>query len=801
MATRLLPLLLLPLAAGFGQNPVPVQLTPSSISLTASANGDPAPAQLLNVVAVDGSLVDFAVILDSGTGGTPPPPGITVKPLRGRTPAEIRVSADPTGIAPGTYLGRITLTDPQGRSLVPGVPLTFTVTAAADQLTAAPDVVRVYASTAGPSSVDRFVVLHNTGSSSLGTPTVSTSGTQAPWLRATIDSCPKDCLVRISTAISGVLSAGSYQGTVHVTTAIGTKDIPVSLFLTSGGPFLSLFPSSVEFEARLGNGSGDVRTVSIYNVGEAPGFWFAEVVNGKSWLNISPANGAAAPNAPGTLLLTVNPGSMAPGIYNGLVRVSQLDNTTLNTPLLLPVILRVDPASAPVMPDLSVGGVFLTAKTGATAAPQQQVTLNVSSTNPVNYQVSTAINEATAGWLLVSPGQGTVSSALPTPINVSAAVTNLLPGVYTARANFALTAGVVRSLNATLVVTSSDRCTATRLVATETSVPDNFSVTAGAGVPFSVIVADDCGNTIANGAVSATFSSGDPGIAFLNVGGGVYVQTWSPRGASTSLPGGTVSATFRASAPGFSATSIDLVGTVLPGTGPVLANAGTLNNFGPAIVGGAVAPGTIVEIFGTNLAAVTPTTATLTNGHLPTTLAGVTVNIGGIDAPLFYTSGGQLNAQVPQELAPNKQYQVLITANGVTGIPDTINVVPVQPAIAAYPDGRAIAQDIFFNLIDATHPAHPGDYVIIYLTGLGATNPPLPSGVIAPSLPLATVSAPTVVTIDGKPAPTVFIGLTPGFVGLYQIDVQIPATQTPGNLNVVVAENGVSSNVTTLPVK
>jgi uncharacterized protein (TIGR03437 family) len=88
----------------------------------------------------------------------------------------------------------------------------------------------------------------------------------------------------------------------------------------------------------------------------------------------------------------------------------------------------------------------------------------------------------------------------------------------------------------------------------------------------------------------------------------------------------------------------------------------------------------------------------------------------------------------------------------------------------------------------------------MYLDGMGATNPPVATNTVAPSLPLAEViNAPTV-TVDGNQATIVFAGLTPGGIGLYQIDFTVPANARSGNLAVAVTQNGTAANATTMPV-
>jgi uncharacterized protein (TIGR03437 family) len=176
--------------------------------------------------------------------------------------------------------------------------------------------------------------------------------------------------------------------------------------------------------------------------------------------------------------------------------------------------------------------------------------------------------------------------------------------------------------------------------------------------------------------------------------------------------------------------------------------------------------------------------------------------VGPYEAPLYYVSPGQLVVQLPSELPPNRTYPILVSANGALTIPDEIDIVAVQPGVAAFSDSGLIAQHSNFVLVDSTNPAKRGEYLIMYLVGLGATNPPVPSGAPSPGVaPLGLPLTPATVTIDGVQAETVFSGLTPFGVGLYQINFKVPDSarlNTP--LEVLVKQGPYTSNVTTLTV-
>ena len=105
-------------------------------------------------------------------------------------------------------------------------------------------------------------------------------------------------------------------------------------------------------------------------------------------------------------------------------------------------------------------------------------------------------------------------------------------------------------------------------------------------------------------------------------------------------------------------------------------------------------------------------------------------------------------------------------------------------------------------MADSSAPAAAGEVVQVFATGLGATEPAVPSGQAPPSGTLARVTATVTATVGGQPATVQFAGLAPGFVGLYQVNVQIPAGVTPGSaVPVVLLQNGVPSNTVSLAIR
>jgi uncharacterized protein (TIGR03437 family) len=295
----------------------------------------------------------------------------------------------------------------------------------------------------------------------------------------------------------------------------------------------------------------------------------------------------------------------------------------------------------------------------------------------------------------------------------------------------------------------------------------------------------------------ASFSNGDPPLTLTDLGNGTYAGTWRPVTAASP-----VTVTIRAAAASLSLSEVLIQGRIQSNDqAPVLFPGGLVNaaSFSPGVP---LAPGGIVSVFGRNLA----TTASAASLPLPRTLGGATLTIGGIDAPLFYASNGQINAQLPFELQANTRQQALVRGTSSITPPETITIAPARPGIftiAQDGKGQGAILSAQGRLVDRTAPAAAGETVQVFCTGLGATQPAVRSGDPAPNAePLARVIPPPAATIGGQAARVSFAGLAPGFVGLYQVNVEIPAGLTAGSaVPLVLSQGGVPSNTVTLAVR
>jgi uncharacterized protein (TIGR03437 family) len=206
-----------------------------------------------------------------------------------------------------------------------------------------------------------------------------------------------------------------------------------------------------------------------------------------------------------------------------------------------------------------------------------------------------------------------------------------------------------------------------------------------------------------------------------------------------------------------------------------------------------VVPGSLVSIFGANLAAETVSAGAI---PLPTTLGEASVSFNGSAAPLLYVSAGQINAQLPWEVSATGSVSVVVTNAGVSSAPRAVQVGAFSPGlfavaghgIAINPDGTLAAPTGSIPGL-ASHPATPGDTLMLLASGLGPVTPAGITGDNSLVILRSTTTTP-VVLIGGTSAPVTFSGLSPQFVGVYQINVVMPSVALPANAAPLQIESG-----------
>ena len=233
---------------------------------------------------------------------------------------------------------------------------------------------------------------------------------------------------------------------------------------------------------------------------------------------------------------------------------------------------------------------------------------------------------------------------------------------------------------------------------------------------------------------------------------------------------------------------------------PYIAPSGAMNAAGgtPAA---AVAPGSIVSIFGANMAG---NTALGASAPLTQTLAGTTVRVGDQLVPLFFVSPTQINLQLPSEVTTGNQ-TVTVSSAGQPDVQTALTVAQDAPglfqsisngqsfAVAVHADGSAVT---------VSSPAQAGETITVYGTGFGSTVPARPDGFAVPASPAYVLQDPIAATIASENvSPGSAVALA-GSIGVDAVQVTVPADAPSGsNVQVTVTVGGQQSNMVLLPIQ
>ena len=783
--------------------------------------GGAADSMSLGVFTSDLTVVNYSVASDAAW--------LTATPGTGKTPDELTVRMNPSGLAKGTYQGQLRLTPDKGKS-----PVTVTVAVQikdpAPLLAAAPDraQVELLPETGAARQFQLDFQAWNAGTGKLTAKAWAWGevGGRA-WLSvspAEFSATPGQTQVLTVNVNAQGLPVGSYRGSIEIaasTTAAGAKSIPVLLVV----PPVQHFPILTLSNSSWNTGPDwyglddifdyDNSSIFVSNADTASSFNFAAALSGFGANGyVTPTGGSVGswPSA-AELNFRFNNGRLGPGQHEGLLTVTAPG--AKNSPSYAKVKLDIRSTSqitgSATVTDVEAENPILVNPAGSTKPLLAQIVITNSSNVPVSYRVAADPESAVT---LDTPA-GAVSKANPVTVTATVDPNKLTLDERAMQLSVAACStlgGCTRYGVPAYVITpaggspaagrqaGSDRaaeaaaCTASRLVLGVAVPPGNFQRVADEPVKLRAVVYDDCGLPVSNATVTASFSNGDGSVTLpvSDAAKGVYETAWIPGAVAPNM-----AITLRAARSGLAVGTRKIFGTVTEDSGaPVITNGGIVNAI-RSVAGDPVSPGGIVAIYGRNLAARTEQAAAV---PLPRTLGGAKVLIGGVEAPFFYASPGQLNVQVPIELAPDASYSVVVLNGERISTPKPLQLVKLDPGVVAFADGRIIGQHADYSLITPTSPARAGETIILYLVGMGPTTPKVATGVGTPYPPLTYVDVQPVVTIGGLATKVEWAGLVSGAVGLYQVICTVPATAPAGELTLILAQDGVASNQVTIAV-
>jgi uncharacterized protein (TIGR03437 family) len=540
-----------------------------------------------------------------------------------------------------------------------------------------------------------------------------------------------------------------------------------ALFLCVAGaafahaPLIGLSKRYLNFVAAPGGAAPPAQTVALTNTthGRMPWTATASTTRGGAWLGVTPGQGLLPgidPFESAALVISVSPAGLPTGAYYGMVTVrAQGDAQSApadNSPQILEVALTVGSGTAApglgVSPDtLAFEGVTGSGRVGA-------ANVQISNTGGGTLSWTAA---AEGSWLGLTVASGSL-------LSVSAQAGALPAGVYNGRVIITAPGAV----NSPVSIPAALRLRDPAAPAIRVNAPSLLLSTPeeGRSPPPQALEISNAGEGVLRWRLEVlTFNGG----AWLSVsptsgtGTGTVVVSGDARGLGTGSYAGRVTIVAEGAANSPLPVPVTLA---IRRAQPELESRGVVNaaTLGP----GFLAPGELVTLFGARLG---PREGMV--GAPDPVLAGTRVYLDGFTAPLLYVSFGQINLQVPYELAGRSVTRMAVTIDGLDPVEMQLPLREAAPGIFA-----ALNQNSTLNT--PQNPADRGSVIQLYLTGQGLFDPPLPTGAAAPLEPPFPVPVlPVRVTMDGLEAPVLFAGAAPGFVGLTQVNVTVPTELRP----------------------
>ena len=687
-----------------------------------------------------------------------------------KTPVNVCIQASPQRLNAGTYQGQLKVTITGSTPATATVPVTMIVDAGAPpRLAIAPkDVTVAVGRNALP--VRRSFTMRNVGGGLLSAPI---SFSTAPWLStqggfATLASGESD-VIRLLVDPTG-LQPGANRVTLVSQGPDGLVPINVNLNIADAGTALAPSQTGLEFVANAGGPAPEAQIVGVLSSG--PAATSLSVTTDKPWLH-------AAVTGDSLVKVTADPAALAAGRYSGQVRVTA--NGAANAPQFISAGLTVLPAGPLPAGSGPAAGFWLSA-----AQSERTVVLNGAPDQSLDYAILAGTDEGPV-WLTAQPASGTIPAGGTLNLTVREIVSDLPAGAYHGNVRVGLSNGTIR----TIPVAVQTGCASNSWPGVAFLSPaQGFHATVGQAVAVRVASLNCDGSPKTDGDVGVM--AGDRAVTMSLESPGIWGGTWIPTQSAS---------TVALSALAGEQTWVD--GQVAAATADVGPAAFGAQSAASQALGVAIAAGSWMSVYG---AAFGSDIAVTTAVPYPTLLADVEVRLDDTAVPIYFVSPQQINLIVPRGLPTSTMHSLVVRRNGVASVPLLVPIADAAPALFTLNQqgtGQAAARIAGTAIVPQKEtPAHRGQYIELYCTGLGpVTNPPA-DGDVATSSNLSSALLPVTLSLGGRTIPVSFAGLVPGNVALYQVNFRIPNDGPLGDaVFVTVAVKGLVSNAATIAIQ
>ncbi len=813
----------IPVKFVISNNPL-LSLSTNTLNFTSSfGSATPPPTQVVQVSTIPTNSPSVAFTLSSDSTW------LTATESTLTTPSTITVSVNSTNFAVGPYVGHLTITPNNSDASLYNQVITVNLTVGnTATVTAGPPLLIFSYQLNQQLPVPQVIELFTTGQSTTFTvtPAVTASANcPAGWLTATPNSnTTQNADITVSANVSGMTSPGQCPGSLTISYPASSSSpqtlvIPVTVNISNSAQLSIGFQPGFGIVNAPQGGSAVVQTITLTSTDPATPITDISISESNAPFLFLGNNGTTTPE---TLQVSFNPGVLTPNAYAGTISISS--SKLPASPLPIPVTLTISSTTTVTVAPQTL--TFNQSLNGSLPAAQN-VTLTSSSGGGATFQASVPTSQV-CSWLQVSPTSGAASG----PVTFTVVQNSLPQNSYPCPVTFSFLNSATNTpvvVTATLVVGPGQTLTASPAsltfayqVAGSTPASQPLTLTSTQGS-----VAFTASATSNGGWLLIDTTSGSTGTALSKV---INVSINPANFPAGTTGGSTLSGQITINASPVLATPITVAVTVNVTAAQVPTPVTIINS---ATFGfGAIAPGELIAIRGTNLgpACVAPATNCVSGGTqftvtaqntVSSTLSGVQVLFDSIPGTPTFVSPTQINVIVPWDIAGRVSTNMVVTLNSVQSAAFPLQVVAVAPGIYtqnATGSGQAAALNLsaqaaspyngpaggtYFGTSIATAPAPQGSVVVFYLTGGGLTNPGSTDGSISSGTTLMPLknwtpgSSVVTATVGNVPATVVFAGAAPTLItGVVQINLQLPAGVTGNALPVVITIDGITTQIT-----